>query len=222
MLFLSALLWGSSPATAAAIEGGAPLWAQHVTASQRVSIWTNKAQLEDEAMHPDLPQDQTHPWALQTRWHLTPNVQGAPVGTEFVMIEMGSTPFCGTDACNDTIVLFGLSTVHGSDTQLHSYKSNATARLVKALHSNATNTGPLIRFDEMKADSVALVYKYYPGNSSFYGVGGGAYPDGSRIEVCELIAHNLVAPLETFYTAQGQKETEYTTPLRYHHSDPDN
>merc|ERR1719453_982252 len=153
-------------------DGGAPLWVKHVTASKRVSVWTNKAQLEEEAMQPSLPLDHTHPWALQTRWHLTPNVAAAPPALEFVMIEMGGTPFCGTDACADTIVLFGLETAAGGDTRLHSYKSDAVPGLVKALHANATDTRPLIHFSQLQADNVTLLYKFYPHNSSFYGVGG--------------------------------------------------
>lgn len=200
-------------------NGGASLWVKHVTASKRVSVWTNKAQLEEEAMLPSLPQKHRHPWALQTRWDLTSNVDGAPLHSQFVLIEMGSTPFCGVDTCADTIVLFGLQTVNGGDTQLTSYKSTAVPRLVKALHANATNVGPLVHFSDLHSDNVTIVYKFYPGNSSFYGVGGGTTMDGGRIEVRELIAHNLVAPLEVFVTAQGKVETEYVTPLVYHHSD---
>ena len=198
---------------------GAPLWVKHVTASRKVSIWTNKAQLEEEALKPTLPSNETHPWALQTRWDLTQNVAGAPDGTQFVCIEMGSTPFCGTDSCSDTIVLFGLTTASHGDTFLRSYKSKVLSRLVNALHKNATSTEPLIHFREMNADNVTVRYKFYAQNESFYGVGGGNTPDGGRIEVRELVSHNLVAPLEVFYTADGHEETEYVTPLRYHHAD---
>jgi len=214
----------SSFANSITVDNGAPLWVQHVTASRRVSVWTNKAQLEDEAMHPSLPQNQTHPWALQTRWDLTKNVEGAPKDTLFVMIEMGGTPFCGTDtgssSCADTIVLFGLTTANKEgDTRLHSYKTKSMPRLVKALHMNATNTAPLIHFQELEVDNVTLLYKFYEGNASFYGVGGGVTPDGGRIEVRELIGKNLVAPLEVFYSASGEKYTSYVTPLVYHHVD---
>jgi len=201
-------------------QGGHQLWVKHVTAGRRVSIWSNKAQLEAEALQPSLPADHTHPWAMQTRWDLTKNVQGVPAGTEFVLIEMGPTPFCGTDSCSDTIVLFGLSTANkDGDVRLKSYKGSAIQNVVKGLHANATTTSPLIRFDQMNADAVSLVYKFYPSNSSFYGIGGGKFPDGGRIEVRELIGDNLVAPLEVFYDSSGTPETEYVTPLVYHHSD---
>lgn len=212
---------GSYVASISAVQhGGAPLWVDHVTSSRRVSVWTNKAQLEDEKMNPSLSPKDTHPWALQTRWDLSQNVEGQPKDTLFVLIEMGSTPFCGTDSCSETIVLFGLNTANeNGDTRLHSYKVKSMPKLVKALHANATDTSPLIHFNEMEADNVTLLYKFYPGNSSFYGVGGGGEPDGSRIEVRELIGNNLVAPLEVFYDPQGNPMTEYVTPLLYHHHD---
>ena len=225
-IFLAAGALLLSTATAIAIEattavaGGAPLWVEHVTASQRLSIWTNKAQMEDEAMHPSLPRNKTHPWVVQTRWNVTPNIKDAPPGVAFVIIEIGSVPFCGTSTCaDDGYVLFGLSTVNGVDTQLHSYHSNATAGLLAAIHANATDVDTVIPFSNMKADDVSIVYKFFPGNSSFYGVGGGPVAGGGRIEVRELIARNLVAPLEVFYTPQGKVITEYITPLRYVHDD---
>jgi len=204
-------------------KGGHELWVKHVTAgNSKVSIWTNKAQLEKEAMKPSLPQDQTHPWVVQTRFDFTENVADAPADTQFVMIEIGATPFCGTDSCMEQIVLFGLQTANNNgDVQLHSYKPSTynLQHAVKALHSDATTKDALIKYGDMQPDAVKILYKFYPSNSSFFGVGGGKTPDGGRIDVQELIADNLVAPLEIFTTASGQKESEYTTPLVYHHSD---
>ena len=119
--------------------------------------------------------DRHYPWALQTRWDITVNVNDAPVGMNFVMIEIGSEPFCGTSSCSESIAFFGLSTVQGADVQLRSYKSNATANLVKLLHTKATDRSPLIQFDEMQPDDVTVLYHHYPHNSSFYGVGGGVW-----------------------------------------------
>ena len=159
LLRLFAIAFLASTAAAATPKLGAPLWTEYVTAGRHVSIWTNKAQLEAEAMEPELPRNETHPWALQTRWDITVNVNDAPVGTNFVMIEIGSEPFCGTSSCSESIALFGLSTVQGADVQLRSYKStNATANLVKWLHTNATDRdrSSLIRFDEMQPDDAMV------------------------------------------------------------------
>ena len=73
---------------------------------------------------------------------------------------------------------------------------------MKALHNNGSTTKSLVDFDALKPDNVKVLYKYFSGNSSFFGVGGGRTSDGGRIEVQESVGPNLVAPLEIFYDAQ--------------------
>merc|ERR1711934_209788 len=207
----------AAPLNGLVSDGGAPLWVDYVTAGRKPSIWSNKAQLEDEAQDPDLPTNQTHPWALQTRWHFTPNVAGAPPEMQFVMIEMGSTPSDGKDDSN--IVLFGITTAARGAAQLASFKAPQITDAVNALHADGTTTKPLISFSALQQDNVTILYEYTSANASFFGVGGGSTPDGGRIQVQETVAQNLVAPLEVFYDAQGKCYTDYVTPLRYHYHD---
>lgn len=199
-------------------QAGAALWVQYVTGGgKKLSIWTNKEQLQQEKLQPNLPKNQTHPWALETRWDFTDNVGNAPPYLRFVMIEMGGQPFAGTD--DENTVLFGLSDAANGAARLTSYKSDKFSSILDALHMNGSTTELLVDFSELNPDNVSILYKYSAGNSSFFGVGGGNLTDGGYIEVQETVAENLVAPLEQFYDSTGKLYTDYITPLRYHYSD---
>eukprot|EP00656_Telonema_subtile_P035377 TRINITY_DN3935_c0_g1_i1.p1 TRINITY_DN3935_c0_g1~~TRINITY_DN3935_c0_g1_i1.p1 ORF type:complete len:231 (+),score=25.60 TRINITY_DN3935_c0_g1_i1:776-1468(+) len=210
----------ASICSAAPLErAGASLWAKWV-APERLSLWDNSAQVEREAEHPPANPSDCHPAVSQTRWNLDGLVTGGPAGWRFVMLEIGDTWQCAPESCEFT--LFGLQTVNGQDTKLHSFTTagNEHAQTaIKRLHSDPNTTAPVIDFNQVTLDSVQLVYKYgynsTAGRVVFYGDGGGDVPGGGRLVVQETVAPTFVAPLELFYDQSGKCVTSYSSPLEY-------
>lgn len=181
---------------------------------QKRSVWSNSDQLAREAQQPELPKDQTHPFALQTRFPMNDHISGRSADEHFVAIEMGGDepdclPNCG-------VVLFGLADKDGEDVVLKSYKSEKLNDAVKLLQDDPMRQGPVIAMEDLEFHGYSITYRWFQGNSSFFGSGGGVLDDGSNLTVFETIASHLVAPLELFYDPDGTCETTYVTPLEYH------
>jgi hypothetical protein len=190
-------------------------WVRFVSLeSQARSVWSNAEQLAREAKQPDLPKNQTHPFALQTRFPMNDHIAQRSADEHFVAIEMGGdTPDCLPD-CG--VVLFGLADKDEENVLLKSYKSDKLNAAVKLLQDNPQRQGPVIDMQDLEFHGYSITYRWFPGNLSFFGSGGGKLDDGSELAVFETIASHLVAPLELFYGPDGKCETEFVTPLEYH------
>merc|ERR1719253_1382835 len=199
-----------------AAAAGAGLWAKWVTGDTRVSVWDNHAQVDEEKAHPD--PSGNHPFAVETRWAATELVNGAPAGTEWVLMEMGDAPFVGPDG--GYMVLFGL-TSEGDNVRLRSYDTgnDAVRSLVSALHDNHAATGPALDFSALSVHPLEILYKYgYNATQKetlFFGTGEGKLSDGGYMKVQESVAQEFVAPLELYYDSSGSCLTPYHTPVVY-------
>jgi len=201
----------------ALVEAGplANRWASFVTLDySNRSVWSNKDQIAKENKQPHLRPDHQHPHALQTRFAMDNHVSGTDGSEHFVAIEMGGDMADCLPNCD--VVLFGLSDKDADNVLLKSYKSNKLKSAVKVMQDNPLHEGPVIDKADLEFHGYTVTYRWFPSNSSFYGIGGGKLDDGSRLDVFETIAKDLVAPLELFYSADGTCYTPYVTPIEYH------
>ena len=199
---------------------GNKLWVNWVTGGKSLSIWDNIAQIEYEKSHPSLPENETHPYACETRWAVSDLIQGSSSEREWVMIEIGDSPFCGSD-CDQT--LFALESIEENNVNLLSFDTKNTIfkSWLEELHQNHTSK-PTLNISAIKQSSLKILYTYRynasvtPARNEFFGKGGGPLSYGGTIYVEETIYENTVAPLELFYDSQGTLTTPYVTPIIYH------
>lgn len=98
--------------------GGAELWVKQLTAVRRVSIWTNKPQVNEDAMRPSrnrTPVGCVDPMGSHS------NVAGAPSGSQFVFFETKKSALCGTESCQDALEVVRPTTSWPRDVRLDVY-----------------------------------------------------------------------------------------------------
>jgi len=189
-------------------------WIGFVSAGEsKRSVWSNQAQVDEEAKQPQLPEDKRHPFVRQTRFYMDDHIANKETDERFVAIEIGQQADC-LPGCS--VVLFGLSDKDSDNVMLRSYKSPKLSSAVQVLQKDPEHSGAVIDFKDIDFHGFSVTYRWFPSNSSFYGVGGGNLDDGNRLDVFETVAKDLVAPLELFYGPDGTLETTYDTPVRYH------
>ena len=157
------------------------MWHQWVTGGERVTVWDNKKQVEEEKSHPN--PSGNHPMGVETRWDINALVKGAPAGTEWMIMEMGNAPFVGTDGY---LVLFGLTT-EGEDVRLRSYDTDndEVRALITALHKDHSATEPTLDFSTFVKHEIEVFYKYgYNATQKqtlFFGTGEGKLRDRKSV-----------------------------------------